>query len=162
MFVKLNYNDNRFWTKSQSIWVYSYSATTFIFDDSFNSNFWFLLHLGVNLFFGALMGFFLGWGMVRKLFWGQPLYLNNFHFLCFLEFWRLILTEFWVNFILFGALWAIFGVGVGFENCIGVHSCTWTTFIFYASFRSDIFDFDSMSGSFLTFWGPNGLFLGSG
>ena len=40
-----------------------------------------------------------------------------------------------------------------------MYSCSWTTFIFFFSFNSDIF-FGLILGSFLTFWGPNGLFLG--
>ena len=30
-----------------------------------------------------------------------------------------------------------FGVGVGFENCFGVYSCSWTTLIFYVFLNSD-------------------------
>ena len=52
-----------------------------------------------------------------------------------------------------------FGGGVRFDNCFGVLSCSWTTFISFVSFNSDIW-FGSISGSFLIFWGPNGLFLG--
>ena len=42
-----------------------------------------------------------------------------------------------------------------------VYSCTCSTFILYVSVNSDI-GFCLILGSFLTFWGPNGLFLGSG
>ena len=55
----------------------------------------------------------------------------------------------------FSMFLSIFGVGVGFENCFGVHSCSVTTFIFFVYFNSDF-------GSFWAFWGPNGLFSGLG
>ena len=37
-----------------------------------------------------------------------------------------------------GSKWAGLGVGVGFDNCFGVYSSSWTTLIFYVSFNSDI------------------------
>ena len=34
--------------------------------------------------------------------------------------------------------WAIFGVGVGFDNCFGVYLCSWINLIFFVSFNYDI------------------------
>ena len=50
------------------------------------------LILGLFLTFWPLMGCFLGRSRVWKLVWGLLLELNNFYFLCFLQFWLLILT----------------------------------------------------------------------
>ena len=47
--------------------------------------------------FRALMGYLWGWGRVQKLFWSLLMCLNNFHFLCFLQFWHL--TIFFFNFL---------------------------------------------------------------
>ena len=70
---------------------------------------------------------------------------------------------FWLNFrVIFyflGPYWAIFGVGEGFEYCIGVYSCSWTTFILYVFVNSDIWFLFNSRVNF-TFWGPNELFLG--
>ena len=44
------------------------------------------LFLGPILLFGALMGYFWGWGRVRQLFWGLLMYLNNFPLLYFFQF----------------------------------------------------------------------------
>ena len=52
--------------------------------------------------------------------------------------------------------WADLGVGVGFNNCFQVYSCSWTIFIFYSSFNLD-FWFWLNFGAVYTFWG---LFLG--
>ena len=49
----------------------------------------------------------------------------------------------------------------GFKNCFGVYLCSCSTFILYVSVNSGI-GFNLILGSFFTFWGPNGLFLGSG
>ena len=70
--------------------VYSCSCSTFILYFSVNSGISFCLILGS--FFGVLMGFFWGWSRVRQLFWGLLIYLSNFHFLCFYQFWLLNLT----------------------------------------------------------------------
>ena len=40
---------------------------------------------------------FLGLSRVQKLFWGLLMQLNNFYFLCFFQFWLLILTWFCGN-----------------------------------------------------------------
>ena len=72
-----------------------------------------------------------------------------------------VFASFWGHFLLFGALIGCFGVGVGFNNCSWVYPCSRTTLIFYVSVNSDIC-FYLLLGSFLTFWGPGGLFLGSG
>ena len=50
-----------------------------------------------------------------------------------------------------GYFWA----EVGFDNCFGVYSFS----LFLAILT---FDFDLILGSFLKFWGPNGLFWGLG
>ena len=65
------------------------------------------------------------------------------------------------SFLTFWALMGYFWVGVDFENCFGVNSCSCSTFILYVSVNSSI-GFYLILGSFLTFWGPNGLFLGLG
>ena len=52
------------------------------------------------LLFGALMGYFWGWGRVRKLFWVLLMQLNNFHFLYFFQFQG--------NFLCFWALMGYF------------------------------------------------------
>ena len=54
--------------------------------------------------FGALMGYYWGWGRVQTLFWGLLMKLNNFIFLYYLSFWHLIFTWFWGYFWLFGDL----------------------------------------------------------
>ena len=79
---------------------YSASWTTFIFFVSFNSDILFSLHVGVFFFLGVLMGYIWSWGRALQQFWGLLMYLNNFHFLCFSQFWYLILNWFWLN------LWA--------------------------------------------------------
>ena len=71
-----------------------------------------------------------------------------------------IFNSFSVNFFYFlGPLWAIFEVEEKFKNCFGVYSFSWTIFILYIFVNSDIW-FYLILGSFFTFWGPNGLFLG--
>ena len=56
---------------------------------------------------------------------------------------------------------SIFGVGVGFNIDLGsTHVVEQLSFSLFLSILT--FDFDSILGSFLTFWGPNGLFLGLG
>ena len=52
-------------------------------------------------------------------------------------------------------------IGVEFENCFVVYSCSCSTFILYVSVNSGI-GFCLIFGSFFTFWGPYGLFLGLG
>ena len=60
-----------------------------------------------------------------------------------------------------GPLWAILGVGVGFDNCLGsthvVEQISFSLFLLILTF-----DFDLIFRSFLTFWGPYGLFFGLG
>ena len=56
-----------------------------------------------------------------------------------------------------GYLWG----WVGFRNCFGVYSCSWTTYIFYSSSNSD-FWFWLNFGVVFYFWGPNWLFFWSG
>ena len=55
--------------------------------------------------------------------------------------------------------YCISGVGIEFENCFVVYSCSCSTFILYVSVNSGI-GFYLVLGSFLTFWGPNGLLGG--
>ena len=60
-----------------------------------------------------------------------------------------------------GPLWAIFRVGVGFKTVLGsAHVAEYFSFSLFLSILT--FDFDLILGSFLTFGGPNGLFLGLG
>ena len=72
------------------------------------------------------------------MFWGLLIKCNNFHFLFFLQFWHLILTEVWGCLDFLGPFWAFFLLNVGLKNCFVVHSCSLTTFIFYDSLNSDI------------------------
>ena len=58
-----------------------------------------------------------------------------------------------------GPYCAIFGVGVGFENCFGVYSCSWSTFIFYVFFIFN-FWFWLNFGSLFTFGALMGYFWG--
>ena len=59
----------------------------------------------------------------------------------------------------FSMFLSIFGVGVGFNIDLGsTHVVEQLSFPLFLSILT--FDFDSILGSFLTFWGPNGLFLG--
>ena len=52
-------------------------------------------------------------------------------------------------------------VGVGSTTVLGsTHVVEQLSFSMFPSILT--FDFDIILGSFLTFWGPNGLFLGSG
>ena len=67
-------------------------------------------------------------GIRLKLFWGLLILCNNFYF-------DLISGMF---FYFLGPYWAIFWVWYGVQNLFWVHSCSWTTFIFYASLNSDI------------------------
>ena len=56
---------------------------------------------------------------------------------------------------------ANFGVGLGFNTDFGsTHVVEQLSFSLFLSILT--FDFDSILGSFLTFWGPNGLLLGLG
>ena len=50
-----------------------------------------------------------------------------------------------------------FWVGIGFDNCFGV-LVEQLSFSLFLSILT--FDFELILGSFLTFLGPNGLFLG--
>ena len=64
----------------------------------------------------------------------------------------------------FLTFWALMGcsvIGVEFENCFVVYSCSCSTFILYVSVNSGIC-FYLILGSFLTFGGSNGLILGWG
>ena len=53
------------------------------------------------------------------------------------------------------------GVGIVFHNCFWVQSCSWTNFILYVSFNSDIWLWLNF-GVIFYFLGPNGLFLALG
>ena len=54
------------------------------------------------------------------------------------------------------------GVGVGFNNCFWVYSCSWTTFIFYVSFNYDIWFGLNFGVIFLLFRALVGYFSGWG
>ena len=69
------------------------------------------------------MGFFWGWGMVQKLFWGLIIEQHSYSmFPSILTFdFDLILG----SFLTFGGPNGLFlGVGVGFENYFGAYSCS--------------------------------------
>ena len=60
-----------------------------------------------------------------------------------------------------GSQWAGLGVGIGFDNCFGsTHIVEQLSFSMFLSILT--FNFDLVFGSFLTFWGLDGLFLGLG
>ena len=55
---------------------------------------------------------------------------------------------------------SIFGVGEGFKNCF-LGSTYVVEQLSFSMFHSILtFDFELILGSFLNFWGPDGLFLG--
>ena len=83
------------------------------------------------------------------------------HFVCFGPFWYLFLLNLGVIFLLFGALIGYFGIGIEFDNCFGVYSCSWKTFIFYVSFNSGIWFWLNV-GFIFYFLDPNRLFFGVG
>ena len=70
-----------------------------------------------------------------------------------------ILTLFWGHFWLFGAIIGYFWSPVGFKNIFWVHSCSWTTFIFYSSFNSDFKIWLNFRFIFLLFGVMMGYFL---
>ena len=78
------------------------------------------------------------------MFWDLLNYLNNFDFLCFLQFVHSILTSFWGHFLLF---WDSNGLFLGWGE--GSNTVCGSTHVVEQL-------------SFLTFWGPNGLLLGLG
>ena len=122
---------------------------------------------GFKIIFGSFLtfwgpsGLFFGVRLGSKTVLGSSYVVEQLSFLCFLPFWHLIFTWIWGHFDFLGPQWATFGVGVGINNGFKVSSCSWTTFIFYVSFNSDIWFWFNF-GVILTFWGPNRLFLGSG
>ena len=78
-------------------------------------------------------GWYWGWGYLRlRLKWGWV----KVHFVCFRQFRYLFLLNFGVIFDFLGPWLAT--LGVGFDNCFGVYSCSWTSFIFYVSFNSNL------------------------
>ena len=66
----------------------------------------------------------------------------------------------------FFTFWGPNGLFLGLEKCYkktvfeSTHVVEQLSFSMFPSILT--FDFDLILGSFLTFWGPNGLFLGSG
>ena len=100
---------------------------------------------------------FLGLGQSSKTFLGSTHVVVQLSFCIFLS----ILALFLLIFLLFWVLMGWFGIGVKFDNCFGVYSCSYSTFILYVSVNSGI-GFYLVLGLFLTFWGPIGLFLGLG
>ena len=71
----------------------------------------------------------------------------------------------WLNLgVILFTFWSPSGLSLGSrldqKKCFVVYSCSWSTFIFYVSFNSDIWFWFNF-GSFFTFWDSNGLFLGS-
>ena len=101
---------------------------------------------------------FLGFGSGSKCFWSthivQILLFSLFPSILTFDF-NLIL---WLFLTFWGPNWLF--LGSMFKNCFGLHSCSWTTLIFYDSLNSDIL-IDLIFGSFLFVWGPNGLVWGS-
>ena len=101
---------------------------------------------------------FLGFGSGSKCFWSthivQILLFSLFPSILTFDF-NLIL---WLFLTFWGPNWLF--LGSRFKNCFGLHSCSWTTLVFYDSPNSDIL-IDLIFGSFLFVWGPNGLVWGS-
>ena len=139
----LTFNSNYFWGRFSTFgaqmvylgvrlrlkncfWVSSYGATTFIFYVSFNSEYLFLLNFRFCFcLFSGPNGLFLlaGWG--SKSVWDE-----KFYFLCILQFWLLVLTQFLGNFLLFGALIGYFSVWGRVKKLFRVSSSSWVTFVF--------------------------------
>ena len=69
------------------------------------------LMLGSFLTFWAQMGYFWGWGRVRKLFCGLLMLLFNSHFVYFRQFWYLFLLNFGVIFTFWGPNGLFLGLG---------------------------------------------------
>ena len=98
---------------------------------------------------------FLGFGSGSKCFWSthivQILLFSLFPSILTFDF-NLIL---WLFLTFWGPNWLF--LGSMFKNCFGLHSCSWTTLIFYDSLNSDIL-IDLIFGSFLSVWGHNSWF----
>ena len=117
--------------------VYSYIQASFIFHVSFLYDFWHSPMFGLCWPFWGLLGIFLGFGEVRKLFWGLiinileiQLFEDSFYF----DFYFDLILE------LSGLFWVkkgIFGVSVRFKNCSGVYSWILTTFALYVWLSSN-------------------------
>ena len=73
--------------------------------------------------FGALSGYFLGWGGAREVFRGLRIKTDKFYFVGFFLF-----SDFFIV-CLFGPYRAIFGVGVGSKNFFGLCVYRLTTFV---------------------------------
>ena len=109
-------------------------------------------------FVGQKIGYFWSLGQVQIVFWSthivQKLLFSLFPSILTFDF-NLIL---WLFLTFWGPNWLF--LGSMFKNCFGLHSCSWTTLVFYDSPNSDIL-IDLIFGSFLFVWGPNGLVWGS-
>ena len=115
---------------------------------TFNSYIWFWLNFG--LFLGSM--------------WGSKTVLGSTHVVerCSFSMIPWILTYEFVLILgsslsFWGPNGLVWGVGVGFDKCFGVYSCSWTTFIFYVSFNSGIWFWLNV-GVIFYFLGHNGLF----
>ena len=125
--------------------VYLCSWTTFIFFVFSILTFYLDLILGSFLNFLGPNGLFFGLGKGLNTVLGYTHVVEQLSFSMFPS----ILT-FDFNLI----LWL--------DNCFGICSCSWTTFIFYVSFNSEIWFWLTFGGHFFIFGGPHGLFLGFG
>ena len=135
-----------------SFGVNSYSATTFIFHVSFNSDIWYFLSFVAIFCF--LISYFLGQGNFQKLFWCLTIKLKTLIF-C---------TSFNYNFcfdLILGSFWAILGVKMTLKNCFRVYLYRRTTFIFSVSFNSDFWFWLNFDGIFY-FLGSWRAYLESG
>ena len=108
------------------------------------------------------MSYFLGLGKVSKTVLGSTHVVEQLSFCMFLsihifDFYLILESSF--TFLAIMTIIIIFGVGVGFDNCFGVYSYCWISFIFYVSFNSDLWIWLNF-GVLFTFFGPNGLFFG--
>ena len=142
--------------------VYSCSWTIFIFYISFNSGIWFRLIFGVIIYFwGPLRTIFGVEEGFKHLFWVYSCSLTTFIFYDFFNSDSWIGLCFWVVIDFLGPKWTIFGIWVGFKNCLGsTHVVEQLLFSMFS--LNFTFYFDLILLCFFTFWGPNGLILGSG
>ena len=127
--------------------VYSCSWATLIFYFFFNSDIWFWINFGVVFYFWGPNGIFLGsmWGSTTVL--GSTHVVEQLSFLLFLSILTYEFDLIFGSFLLFVALMGYF------SGVRKVRQRFWGLLMYLNNFHFLCF-FQ------LTFWGPNGLFLG--
>ena len=130
------------------------------------SDIWFWFNFVLIFTFWCPNGLFLRWRKGAKTVLGsnhEVEQLQSFIFLSTLTFDCELML---VSIFTFWGLNELFLGWIGFENCFRVCSCSWTTFIFYGSFNSDIgwFNLEVIFGILMGYfcgWGRiRKLFLG--